>query len=60
MKLNDLSPEVRKRARACKSSEELVTLAKEVGVMLTDEQLDEISGGSWTHSCSDYEDDEWW
>ena len=40
--------------------EEQETVEEQGGVQITDEQLDEISGGSWTHSCSDFEDDEWW
>ena len=52
MNLNDLTPEMRKRGRACKSADELVALATELGVTLTDEQLDEIAGGSWTHTYS--------
>ena len=47
------------KARACKSPAELAALAERVGVKLSDEQLDSISGGSWAtdcpkEGCSDY------
>ena len=43
---NDLTPEQMEKARACKTSEDLVELAKSEGVELTDEQLDAIAGGT--------------
>ena len=33
------------KVKACKNQEELLTLAKEEGVELTDEQLEAVSGG---------------
>ena len=48
----DLSPELRERARACKAPEEMLALAREEGFELSDEQLQDVSGGSdwscWT------------
>ena len=44
---NDLTPEQMEKARACKTSEDLVELAKSEGVALTDAQLDAIAGGTW-------------
>lgn len=45
----DLTPELRERVRNTKSPEELVKLAKEEGYELTDEQIENISGGAnWT------------
>ena len=46
MDFNSLTPEQVEKAKACKSADELVALAKAEGVELTDEQLDQISGGS--------------
>ena len=46
MDLNNLTPEQIEKAKACKSADELMALAKAEGVELTDEQLDQISGGS--------------
>ena len=52
MDFGNISPEVRERAKTCKSTEELLTLAKSEGIELADEQLDAIAGGfDW--SCSD-------
>ena len=56
MNVNDLSPELRKRALECKSREELAELAKNEGVELSDEQLESLSGGgkaAW--DCNYYE-----
>ena len=52
MDLKDISPELREKALACKTPEEVIALAKENGAELSDEQLEAISGGSWS-SCSD-------
>ena len=41
-----LSPELREKARACKTPEEMLALAKEEGFELSDEQLQDVSGGS--------------
>ena len=40
-----LTDEQIKKVEACKSSEEILALAKEEGVTLTDEQLEAVSGG---------------
>lgn len=54
MKQEDLSPELREKVLACKTPEELIDLARESGIDLTDEQLEAISGGSPWSGC-DYE-----
>ena len=51
MNIDDLSPEMRERARACGTPEELLELAKEEGYELSDEELDGLAGG-W---CTDHE-----
>ena len=43
--LNGLTEEQIARAKACKSQDELLKIAKEEGVELTNEQLEVISGG---------------
>jgi predicted ribosomally synthesized peptide with nif11-like leader len=53
MDFNDLSPEMKDKVRACKSPEEVLNLAKEVGYTLTDEQLEGISGGWGDPNCTD-------
>ena len=47
--LKGLSKEQLMKAKACKSKEELLALAKEEGIELTNEQLEAVSGGG----CSD-------
>ena len=44
--LKGLSKEQLEKARECKTNEELLELAKEEGVELTDEQLAAVSGGA--------------
>ena len=55
MNVNDLSPELRKRALECKSNEELFELAKNEGVELSDEQLESLSGGKSEWDCNRYD-----
>ena len=52
MRFEDLTPEQQEKARACKTPEELMALAKEEGVELSGEQIEAISGG-YVWSCSD-------
>lgn len=51
MKFEDLTPEQQEKA-AGKSTAELIELAKENGVELSREQLDEIAGGGWSPSSA--------
>ena len=55
MELNELSEEQREKARECTTTKELIALAKQEGVDLTDEQLMAFSGGSVSEwfSCSE-------
>lgn len=46
--LNGLTEEQIAKVKACKNSEELLALAKDEGVELTDEQLAAVSGGVCT------------
>ena len=43
--LKGLSQEQIQKLNACKSSQEILELAKKEGVQLTDEQLEAVSGG---------------
>ena len=43
----NLSDEMKAKVASCKTSEELVNLAKSEGYELTDEQLDVVTGGSF-------------
>ena len=46
--LKGLSEEQIAKVKACQNSEDLLVLAKEEGVELTDEQLEAVSGGCTT------------
>ena len=56
--LKGLSKEQIDRIKECKNQEEILALAKQEGVELTDEQLEAVSGGFCTERCpnchSDY------
>ena len=41
----DLSPELREKAKACNTPEELLALAKKEGYKLSDEEMQAVSGG---------------
>lgn len=66
MDLSNLSPEVQEKAKNCKSPEELLSLAKEEGYELTNEELEAISGGAWLIDslndsiCGKYVDEDYW
>ena len=47
MNFEDLTPEQQEKAKACKTPEDMIALAKEEGYSLSDEELDAISGGIW-------------
>ena len=48
MNFEDLKrPELQEKLKSANTPEELVALAKEDGVELGDDQLDQIAGGSW-------------
>ena len=54
---NELSDDVKKKAAACKSVDELIELTETCGVELTDEELEAVSGGFWKPGCSDFSAD---
>ena len=48
MRLEDLTPELQEKAAACETPEEIIALAREEGYELTEDELDQVSGGaSW-------------
>jgi predicted ribosomally synthesized peptide with nif11-like leader len=49
------NPELQEKLKACKSQEDLVKLAKEGGVELTEEQLNKVAGGEGWVECPEYE-----
>ena len=62
MKLEDLTPEQMAKARACKTSDDILALAQEEGYELSDAELESVSGGDWdcwtvcTGRCGRYND----
>ncbi len=48
--LKGLTEEQVRKVKACKNSEELLSLAKSEGIELTDEQLAAVSGGGYCRS----------
>ena len=51
MDLDNLSPELQEKAKACKTIEELEELANAEGLELTDELLASIAGGFCVTYC---------
>ena len=45
MDFKDISPELREKAMACKTPEEMLALAKAEGYKLSEEELSAVSGG---------------
>ena len=45
MDLSNVSQELMDKARNCKTAEELLTLAKQEGIELSDEDLEAVAGG---------------
>lgn len=53
MKFEELTPKQQEKARACKTPEDILALAKEEGYELSEEELDGIAGGGdWDDPCS--------
>ena len=45
MNFEDLTPEQQAKARACKTPEDVLRIAREEGYELSDEQLEAVGGG---------------
>lgn len=54
MDFSNLSEELKEKARACTSTEELLALAKSEGIDLSDDELAAVSGGCHCVDCDDY------
>ena len=60
MNLEDYTPEQQKKARACKTPEELLALSKEEGLELTEAQLQDMAGGWGSYDdCKYYGSRRW-
>lgn len=53
MNFDDLSPEMKDKVKVCKTPEEVLSLAKEEGYELSDDELASISGGWGDPNCAD-------
>ena len=51
IKKMSISPELREKAMACKTPEEILALAKSEGYKLSDAEMEAVSGGGW--SCTE-------
>ena len=54
MKFEDLTQEMQVKARACKTPEDILALAKQEGYDLSDEELEAISAGEMLGWCHDF------
>ena len=54
MNFDDLTPEQMERAKKLRTAEEMLAFAKEEGFELSNEELDDISGGRWSYDCDGY------
>ena len=57
MEFDELSEDLKERAKACKTPEEVLALAKDEGIALSDEDLALVAGGKgkWAHEeCKDF------
>ncbi len=54
MKLNELTEEQIAKLKSCKDSKELMSALGEMGIELTDEQLDAVAGGKEWNNCKSY------
>lgn len=53
MMFDEISPELREKAEACSTPEEIIELAKAEGYDLSEEELEAVSGGGWS-DCDGY------
>ena len=56
MEFDEISQELKDRAKACETPEEVLALAQAEGITLSDDELDQIAGGGrWAdEECDNY------
>ena len=54
MKLNELTEEQKAKLKSCTDSKELMSALGEMGIELTDEQLDAVAGGKEWYKCDQF------
>ena len=52
MEIEDLTPELKEKLKACKTPEELMGLVEAEGIELTEEQLEDVAGGAYAFLTS--------
>ena len=58
MRYENLAPELREKAKACKTPEDIMALAKAEGYKLSEDELASVSGGGdWScdNACNAYD-----
>ena len=55
MNFDELTPEQQEKAKACKTPEDILVLAKEEGYELNDAELDSLAGGLSNWFCNHVE-----
>ena len=49
----NLSPELREKAKACQTPDEMLALAKKEGYKLSEAEIEAVSGGGWSGCSTD-------
>ena len=53
MEFENIPPELLEKAKAIKTAEELIALAEQEGYELSDAELEQVAGGSWSECYRD-------
>lgn len=53
MQFKDLTPDQQEKAKTCKTPKDVLALVKEEGYVLTEKELEAVSGGDVWDGCDD-------